>query len=263
MRAILLCAGFGTRLHPLTRDLAKPLLPVAGKPIVEYLVEQLAATGQIDDLLLVSNARFAAQFAAWRDRVAPRWPGLRIEILDDGSTADENRLGAVRDLALALRERAASGPALVSAGDNLFDYDLSRILDDYAANPRNLVLAYREPDRRRLRRTGVAQLGADGRIVRLWEKPAEPPSDWACPALYVLEPEALAMIPRFLDEQPDADAPGAWIGWLVEQQPVFAHEMRGRRLDIGDPESYRAAAVWIAQAGPGLRAGRGGALTET
>jgi glucose-1-phosphate thymidylyltransferase len=263
VHAILLCAGFGTRLHPLTRDVAKPLLPVAGKPIVEYLVEQLAATQQIDDLLLVSNARFATQFGEWRDRVAPKWPGLRIEILDDGATANEHRLGAVRDLAFALRERAASGPALVSAGDNLFDYDLSRILDDYAKNPRNLVLAYRETDRRRLRRTGVAELGADGRIVRLWEKPAEPASDWACPALYVLEPEALAVVPRFLDEQPDADAPGAWIGWLVERQPIFAHAMRGRRLDIGDLESYQAAGAWIAQAGPGLRPLTGGARTET
>ena len=117
--------------------------------------------------------------------------------------------------------------------------------------------------RRRLRRTGVAELDADGRIVRFWQKPAKPPADWACPALYVLEPEALAVIPRFLDEQPDADAPGAWIGWLVERQPVFAHEMRGRRLDIGDPESYQAAGTWIAQAGPGLRPLRGGTLTKT
>ena len=250
MDGILLCAGFGTRLHPLTRDVAKPLLPVAGKPIVEHLVEQLAATQRIDHLLLVSNARFAPQFEKWRDAVAGRWPGLRIEILDDGAVANEHRLGAVRDLAWALRERDVPGPALVSVGDNLFDYDLSRLVDDHAEHPRNLVLTYREADRRRLQRTGVAELADDGRIVRFWEKPADPPSDWACPALYVLEPEALASIPRFLEEHPDADAPGAWISWLAERQPVFAHAMRGRRLDVGDLESYRAAEAWIARAGP-------------
>jgi len=253
MDAILLCAGFGTRLGALARETAKPLLPVAGKPIVEYLVEQFAATGRVTDLWVVSNHRFAPQFDAWRDGLARRQPDLRIEIVDDGATSNDNRLGAVRDLAFALEQRARLGPTLVSAGDNLFDFDVAGMLDDHTVQPRNLVLAYREAYREKLRRTGVAECDTSGRIVGFAEKPAEPAAEWACPAFYILQPNALALIPDFLGQQPKADAPGAFIAWLVERQPVFAHEMHGRRLSIGDPESYRAAEAWIGQAEPRLR----------
>jgi glucose-1-phosphate thymidylyltransferase len=251
--AILLCAGFGTRLGSLARETAKPLLPVAGKPIVEYLVEQLAATGRVTDLWVVSNRRFAPQFQAWRDGVAPRLPDLRIEVADDGATSNENRLGAVRDLAWAVERARPQGPTLVSAGDNLVDFDIGEMLDDHAENPRHLVLAYREMDSAKLQRTGVAKLDADRRIVGFTEKPSEPASEWACPAFYILQPDALALIPDFLEDQPEADAPGGWIAWLARRQPVFAHKMRGRRLSIGDPDSYRAAEAWITQPGSRLR----------
>ena len=253
LNAILLCAGFGTRLGSLTRETAKPLLPVAGKPIVDYLVEQLAATDRVKELTVVSNHRFAAQFDRWRAGVSRRLPGLGITVVDDGATTNEHRLGAVRDLARAVGTAKVESPALVSAGDNLFDFDVSGMLDDHAAGPRNLVLAYRETDRAKLQRTGVAELDAGRRIVRFTEKPSEPASDWACPAFYLLQPDALALLPSFLEAAPEADAPGSFVGWLVERQAVFAYEMEGRRLSVGDPESYRAAEAWIGQPGSRLR----------
>ncbi len=112
LNAILLCAGFGTRLGSLTRETAKPLLPVAGKPIVDYLVEQLAATDRVKELTVVSNHRFAAQFDRWRAGVSRRLPGLGITVVDDGATTNEHRLGAVRDLAWAVGTAKIESPAL-------------------------------------------------------------------------------------------------------------------------------------------------------
>jgi glucose-1-phosphate thymidylyltransferase len=248
VNAVLLCAGFGTRLHPLTRDFPKPLLPVRGRPLVEYLVDQIVATGRVERIVVVTNGRFRAHFDEWRSWIAARHPGLELVLVDDGATSDAERLGAVRDLALAIDRTALNGPLLVAAGDNLFRFSFSELFDDYASRPRSLILTSREPDLARRRRSGIAEVGEDGRVRRMWEKPAEPPTELCCPPVYLLENDALAELPRFLAECPDADAPGTFIAWLVARSPVYAHEMRGRRLDVGDVESYRRAEAWLAAA---------------
>ncbi len=259
MRAVLLCAGFATRMHPLTRDFPKPLLPVGGRPIVEDLVSQLLATGRVGPFTLVSNGRFAGRFRAWHEEAAGRLPGLELEIVDDGAREAEKRLGAVRDLALGLARRPPDAPVLVVAGDNLFRFSIDALLDDHAAKPRNLVLVQRESDAERLRRSGVAELGPDGRVLGFVEKPAEPASPFACPPLYVYQPEALARLPEFLREVPEADAPGSFVAWLASREPVFAHEMRGRRLDVGDLETYRGADDWLREDDPATRPDPGAA----
>ena len=243
MNVLLLCAGFGTRLGAIARGRPKALLPIADKPLVQHLVDDLVGTGRIDEIHIVTNDRFAAQFEIWADVLRAR--GLRVHVSNDGATENENRLGAVRDLALAVERNGLTGPLLVAAGDNLFDFPLGELLDDHARDPRTLVVTKHESDLAKLRRTGVAELGPEGRLVRLHEKPENPPSSFSCPALYVLEADALARLPRFLEEAPDTDAPGHFIAWLARQQPVFTHPMSGERLDIGDPEGYRAAEAWL------------------
>lgn len=237
MKAVVLCAGFGTRMYPLTRDRAKPLLPVAGKPIVEHLVDQLEATSGIGEIVVIANARFYSQFDDWGK--------TRVDVLDDGAATAETRLGAVRDLAWAIETRGLSGPLLVAAGDNLFRDTLPAFYTDYQTTPRNLILRYRERALDKLRRTGVAEIDDDGRLVRLEEKPRDPASEWACPALYVLEDDALGELPSYLSENPRADALGSFIAWLAPRVPVFTHEMEGSRLDVGDAEGYARAESWI------------------
>lgn len=245
MRAILLCAGFGTRLYPLTRARAKPLLPVRGRPLLDDLVDQLLATGRIDALCVVCNRLFADAFRAWADALVARAPRTRVAVIDDGAQDDAHRLGAVRDLALALERDPPRATTLVAAGDNLFRFRLSAFFDDHASRPRNLVLVQREAEAARLRRSGVAVLGEANRVLRFVEKPAQPPSEWSCPPLYLLEPAALARVPEFLRVAPHADPPGTFLAWLAEREPVFAHVMQGRRYDVGDPASYARAEAWL------------------
>lgn len=247
MRTILLCAGFARRLHPLTRDFPKPLLPVAGRPIVEDLVMQIAATGRIRTITVVSNARFYGKFLAWAEGVVARLPELTIDVLDDGAWDATHRLGAVSDLEFAVARTGPDGPVLVAAGDNLFRFPLGELLDDYFREPRNLIVVHRETDPARLRRTGVAELGEAGRVLRLWEKPEDPPTRLACPPLYVFRPGVLERLREFVVEERDTDSPGHFVAWLAEHEPVFAHEMRGARLEVGDVESYRAAEGWLAE----------------
>ena len=172
---------------------------------------------------------------------------LPITVLDDGAMDDEHRLGAIRDLAWSVRAQSlGSGSLVIAAGDNLFKCAISEFVEAHRQRPRNLVLRYREPDLTRLRRTGVAQIDADGRLLRLVEKPQKPPSEWAIPALYALEPTALALLDSFIVEFPEVDPIGNFIAWLAEREPVFTHEMRGERLDVGDLASYRLAESWLA-----------------
>lgn len=243
MKALLLCAGFGTRLGAVAGGQPKALLPIAGKPLVEYLVDDLAATGRLDELHVVTNAKFADRFATWAKELAGR--DITVRLLNDGATANENRRGAVRDLALTVERHGLRGPLLVAAGDSIFDFPIADLLDDYERRNRTLVALLPETDREKLRRTGVAELGPEGRLLRLHEKPRNPPSTFSCPALYLFDDEALRLLPRFLDEAADTDAPGHFIAWLAEHHPVFTHEIHGDRLDIGDPEGYRGAEAWL------------------
>ena len=235
MKCALLCAGFGTRLRPLTEQTAKPLLPVDGRPIVDYLLERLRPW--VDEFVVVANHRFAADFRAW----APD----DCTVLDDGATDNESRLGAVRDLALAIAETGVRQPLLIAGGDNLFRFDFADLFEDFLIRPRNLVLAHDEPDLARLRRTGVPEVAVDGRLLALAEKPDEPPARLACPALYLLQPPALALVTRYLCDSTDVDALGRFIGWLCKRAPVYVHRMRGERLDVGDLRSYEGAAAWL------------------
>jgi len=239
LKAILLCAGFGTRLYPLTRDRPKPLLPVAEKPIVEYLLDELESTGAIDSTTVVSNQRFYEQFEAWgRDRVT---------VLNDGAETNDTRLGAVRDLAFALEHTDTPEGAVVAAGDNLFRISFDAFFRDYAAQPRNLIMRTREPNLDKLRRTGVAEIDEDGRLRRLVEKPERPATEWACPAFYLLEKSALDKVRTFVQDNPQVDAIGGFIAWLCTKEPVHTHEMQGRRLDIGDRAGYSRAAAWLSE----------------
>lgn len=245
MKAIALCAGFATRLYPLTRDRAKPLLPVAGRPILSHLVDRLRETGRFDELVVVSNHRFAAQFEAWAAELRERPGELALRILDDGAVSNETRLGALGDLAFAVERISPSDPLLVAAGDNLLRLSLADLLADYDAAPRSLVLVHEESDAARLRRTGVVELGEGGRILRVWEKPQQPPTRLCSAPFYLLRAEALDLLPAFRAACPAADAPGHFLSYLVERRPVYAHQMRGERLDLGDLESYRRAEDWL------------------
>lgn len=251
MNAVLLCAGYATRMGELTRNFPKALLPVGGRPILSDLVDQLATTGRFERIAIVTNARDFGHFERWRAESFAELIGNgrapELVLVNDGTATNETRLGAIGDLALALRETGLTGPLLVGAGDNLFRFDLAAYLADYDRAPTSMVLVQEEPELARRQRSGVAELDAEGNLVRLWEKPEMPPSLLCCPPLYLLSAEALAEVEPCLASNPGVDAPGNLIAWIAERLLVRTHRMQGERLDVGNAESYHGAEAWLAR----------------
>lgn len=233
MKCLILAAGYATRLYPLTENFPKPLLEVAGKTILDHLLDDLDATGEIDGYVVISNRKFASHFTEWaKTKTRP------VTVLDDGTTCNEERLGAVKDVAFAIRELSLDEDLLVIAGDNLLDFSLGAFLS-YAKEKRaSSVLRYYEPDTERLKKCGVLEIGEDDRILSMVEKPAVPPSHWCCPPFYCFTREDARRVGEGIAAGCGVDAPGSFIAWLSSVSPVYAMEMPGRRYDIGDIKSY-------------------------
>lgn len=243
MIAVLLCAGYGTRMYPVTRHCAKPLLPVAGRPVLDYLMDQLVVLEALQTIHLVANARFYNHFvdwgARWREHLDHR--GLRLVVHNDGSTTVANRLGACADLKLVL-DRTDSGEGfVVAAGDNIFRFDLPPLWSLFRRGRHHRLVALPERNRARLRQTGVPLWGAGDRVRDLVEKPARPPSNWCCPALYFLKPSAILRLAAYLETTAATDAPGHFMGYLCRREAVDAFRLNATRLDVGDAAGYRRA----------------------
>ncbi len=238
--AILLCAGYGTRMGALTAETPKPLLPVAGKPVLDYLLEQLLELDGLDRVHVVSNSRYVVAFRqwarGWKDRV-----DLELTVHDDGSTGNGNRRGAVGDLDFVLRRIGPPAGALVAAGDNIYRFSLRPLWRAFMSGDRSWVLGLEETDPEKLRRTGVLELGPEDKVLRLHEKPGSPPSTWACPSLYCLQPAALARVAGYLEAGHERDEIGRFVAHLATREALHACKVAGERLHVGSPESLRRA----------------------
>lgn len=243
MNAVILCAGFATRMYPLTRDFPKPLLPVAGRPVLDYLLDQLIECAGISAVHLVSNARFYDHICRWRDDhlAQETYGALSIEIYDDGAKDNDHRLGASADLALALKIIGVPDKILVSGGDNIYRFALAPLWRRFLQGNEHRIVALVEEQKDKLRRTGVLEFGADERVIRLHEKPEKPPSHWVCPPLYFFQPSVWGELEQFLNSSANHDAPGHFIEYLCRESTVMGFKLRERRLDIGSIETYHQA----------------------
>lgn len=235
MKCLILAAGYATRLRPLTDNFPKPLLEVGGKPIVDWLVDDLSGEGKVDGFAVVTNHRFAGFFDDWASGRKEE-----ISVVDDGTSTNETRLGAVRDILYAVESLGTDDDLLVIAGDNLLDFSLNRFLDYSIGKGTSCVMRYFEPSEDRLRKCGVLEIDDTGLILSMEEKPYEPKSHWCCPPFYFYKREDVGLIPDAIASGCGVDAPGSLVAWLAARAPVHSMEMPGRRYDIGDLESYKS-----------------------
>lgn len=233
MKCLILAAGYATRLYPLTENFPKPLLKVQDKPILDWLIEDMDALGSISEYVVISNHKFAGIFSDW----AASRP-QKITVLDDGTTCNENRLGAVCDVQFAIDTLKIDEDVLVIAGDNLLDFSLTCFIKYAVSKGTSCVMRYFEKDAKRLSKCGVITLGEDDLIVDMVEKPAVPQSNWCCPPFYFYTAKDVPFVAKGIAEGCGTDAPGSFIAWLCTQTAVHAMEMPGHRYDIGNLESY-------------------------
>ena len=236
MKCIVLAAGYATRLYPLTENFPKPLLDVNGKSILDWLLEDVDRTIDVNEYIIVTNHRFVEKFEAWKRNCNLT---RRITILDDGSTTNENRLGAVKDIAFAIEKLEIEDDLMVLAGDNLLDFSLENFAKYFGEKQHTCVMRHYEDVMEKLRRTGVATVDENGLVLEMQEKPIEPKSNWAIPPFYIYKEDDLYLIRRAILGECDTDAPGDFIAWLCKQCQVYAYEMPGKRYDVGNLESYK------------------------
>ncbi|MBI4229145.1 MAG: nucleotidyltransferase family protein [Deltaproteobacteria bacterium] len=245
MIAILLCAGFATRMYPLTKNFPKPLLKVGGKHAIDYLMDQLIGFPQIESIHVVTNELFSSNFLEWQSRWKKlvKTHGIDLYLYNDGATSNENRLGAVKDLAFVLSSLKSTGPAIIAAGDNIFRFSLRTVAQEFIKSKKNIVIALKEIDYDKKTQKGILEIGSDNRVLKFYEKPIDAKSAWACPPVYFLQPSALKLVSDYV-ARPDAkDSPGNFIAYLANHEPVFAIRVNGKRIDIGSIESYEEANV--------------------
>ncbi len=236
MKAIILAAGYATRLYPLTLHQPKALLPIGGKPILDHIVEQMEGIRELDRIFVVSNAKFAAQFDAWARMVHCRIP---IEVLNDGTTDDSNKRGAIGDIFFAIEEKKIDDELMVIAGDNFFTYSLREYVDFYREKDRDCVCVKRWQDEKMLSQFGIALLDENGKVLDIEEKPVKPKSNAVVFATYLYKRETVPLFAQYLAAGNKPDAPGNFPAWLYRRKEVYAYAFDGDCYDIGTPESYR------------------------
>ena len=241
MKQIILAAGYATRLYPLTENTPKPLLPVAGEPMIEHVLASSAAIGHIDRTLVVTNTKFAGHFQEWLAGYQEAHPDFNGAIVNDGTTSNEDRLGAIGDLQLVLEQEAIDDDVLVIAGDNLFTGDLRGFGARCRETNAPVLGLYDVGTREEARKYGVVAVDDDDRLTSFEEKPEEPKSTLIGIALYYYPRATLPEISRYIKEGNNPDQPGRLVQWLYPQQPVYTWTVPGDWLDIGSRETLEAA----------------------
>jgi glucose-1-phosphate thymidylyltransferase len=227
VKALILAAGYATRLRPLTDSVPKMLLPLAERPMLDYLLDRIREVDELGEIHLVTNAQFAPAFRDW----APK----DVTVHDDGTTSNEDRLGAIGDIAFTIERAGLEGEdLLVVAGDNLIGYSLPKFVEFWRDKGGSAIAVYEVEDRSLLPQYGVVELDDDDRVVGFEEKPAEPKSDLAATAAYLYSGADLELLNRYLEEGNAPDAPGNFAAWLHTRAPLYGYRFSGEWHDIGD-----------------------------
>jgi glucose-1-phosphate thymidylyltransferase len=233
MKCLILAAGYATRLYPLTENQPKPLLTVGNKTILDWLIDDIDGAGLVDEYIVISNHKFARHFQDWANTKLQK-----ITIVDDGTSTNETRLGAVCDIQFAIEQLNLDDDMLVIAGDNLLDFSLQRFVHYAHKKQTSCIMRFWETDEQRLLKCGVVTIDEQDRILRMTEKSPTPETHWCCPPFYYYTRQDAHLVKKGIENGCGTDAPGSYIAWLCTQTPVHAMEMPGKRYDIGNLQSY-------------------------
>src|SRR6266540_7525106 len=233
MNALILAAGYATRLYPLTLNKAKP--------IIEWVVDNLQGVPELETIYVVTNDKFAADFQAWSERYQNRHPQFKFKIVNDGSKSDDDKLGAIGDINFVVtRENLGRSSLLIVAGDNLFTESLEGFVACAKASEAT-VGVYDVGDREAIKKYGNVLIDEDGIITHLEEKPQKPRGTLAAIALYYYSPAVLSLLTTYLAAGNNPDQPGRFVQWLYTRKPVKTFQIKGKWLDIGSKETLENA----------------------
>lgn len=233
MKCVILAAGYATRLYPLTENFPKPLLKVGEKTILDWLVDDIDKSGLVDKYVVISNHKFVSHFEKWA-ATKPQ----DIVVVDDGTSTNETRLGAVKDIQFAIDKLGLDDDMLVIAGDNVLDFSLTQFIAYAREKNTSAIMRYYEPVYEKLLKTGIVTVDETDKVVEMTEKSPNPATHWCCPPFYYYTRHDARLVKEGIENGCGVDAPGSYIAWLCTQTFVHAMEMPGKRYDIGNLASY-------------------------
>ena len=233
MKCLILAAGYATRLYPLTENFPKPLLKVGDKTILDWLVDDIDTAGLVNTYVVISNHKYAHHFEDWAATKKQN-----IQVVDDGTSSNETRLGAVCDVQFAIDQLGLDDDLLVIAGDNVLDFSLSKFVEFAKEKDTSCVMCHVENELKKQQKTAIITLDGNDLITSYEEKPKEPKGHLAVPPFYCYRACDVKRIQEALDNGCGYDAPGSFAAWLSKQTPMHAYVMPGKRYDIGDINSY-------------------------
>lgn len=238
MKTIVLAAGYATRLYPLTKDYPKPLLEIGHNTILGRMLDDIDTIPEIDEHIIVTNGKFASIFECWADKRKGPKP---VTVLSDDTFTNETRLGAVKDLILAINEFQLDEDLLVVAADNILDFSFRGFVEAFKEKGTSMIMCHQEPEIYKLQRTGVIEVDDNFRVLQMQEKPEVPVSHWAVPPFYIYRREDLPLIKGSIAGGCGFDAPGNLAHYLVDRTPIHAWPMPAGRFDIGSLDTYEEA----------------------
>ena len=234
MKVVILAAGYGTRLYPITIDKPKALLDIRGKKkVIDFIIKSLPK--ETSSIYLITNNKFYNQFEDWNNKKGSQ--GLNTKILNDNTNSNETRLGGIGDLMLAIKE-AESDDLLIIASDNIFNFSLQEAYNHFKAKKRDMILVCDIKDKELAKSFGVLSIDSDNRITKFEEKPKNPETSLISTAIYFLKKESLNLIDEYLEEGNSREGVGYFIKWLAKNKEVYAFKAEGLWFDIGTLEAY-------------------------
>ena len=241
MKVLILAAGYGTRLYPLTKDKPKPLLPIEpNKPLINYLIERVAGIKELSEIYVVSNDKFFGQFQQWAKSFAHL--SAPITIINDGTKTPEDRLGSIGDIDFTVKGRKVNEDILVIGGDNLFDFNIEKFFAFAVTKQEKVTLGVYDIEHIEMAKSfGVVAMDAKQAVTLFEEKPAKPRSSLIAMCFYYMPKSTLALIQEYIAKGGKLDLAGDYIKWLCEQKRLCGFQFQGSWYDIGSLEAYHEA----------------------
>ncbi|MFH1323970.1 MAG: nucleotidyltransferase family protein [Nanoarchaeota archaeon] len=234
----MLAAGYATRLYPLTQDNPKPLLGVGGKPIVEHLIRKIEEIDGVDEIFIVTNAKFYDVFENWLSGFNST---KKIKILNDNTTSNEDRLGSLGDVNFAIEKENIKDDILLVAGDNLFEFSLKEFLDGLKPTGKSAVVLYDVADRELVKQYGIVEVDKNNKMLDFEEKPSEPKSTLASTGIYFYPSYVLPMLQNYVHKYKNSDKAGNFLEWLHKNEDVYCYITQKRWIDIGSLDQLEKA----------------------
>ena len=239
MKAIILCAGYATRLYPLTQNQPKALLSVGDKPILDHIIEKLEKVEQVDEIYIITNDKFLSNFFHWHESYKPK---KTVTILTDGTKNNEDRMGAVGDIEYVLRKKKIDDDIMLIAGDNLFEFSMDKFISHFRAKKAAVTALYDIRNRSKAaKKYGVVILDNMGKMIDFEEKPAEPKSSMVSTGCYIFPKRVLPLVQEYIKETGKRDNPGNFIRWLSQRESVYGFVFTEHWFDIGSFEALEEA----------------------